>query len=126
MLLDSQTVMWLVSGSGNLGRRTTAAIRKANNVYFSPISVLELTAKAMTGRMTLTDEFVELLMEQGLVELPYRSEDANTIRDFPALAHHDPFDRALLAQARSNRLSFVTADRLLLGLDLPFVLDARE
>jgi prevent-host-death family protein len=41
------------------------------------------------------------------------------------LYSHDPFDRALLAQALSRHLPFVTADEKIIELGLPLVIDAR-
>ncbi|MDN5805522.1 MAG: hypothetical protein L0H26_13205 [Microlunatus sp.] len=41
-----------------------------------------------------------------------------------ALARHDPFDRMLVAQTRVERSVLVTSDRTLLGLGMPWILDA--
>ncbi len=40
------------------------------------------------------------------------------------LPHRDPFDRLLLAQADVERLQFLTADQVLLGLGLRDTVDA--
>nr|WP_285594613.1 PIN domain-containing protein [Actinomycetospora sp. NBRC 106378] len=57
--------------------------------------------------------------------LPVSAEQAEGVRTLPAaLRRHDPFDRLLVAQARALGLTLLTADRVLLGLDLPFVVDA--
>ena len=43
---------------------------------------------------------------------------------FPELVGHDPFDRILMAQALVEQIPLLTADRILLGLGLDWVLDA--
>ena len=52
-------------------------------------------------------------------------EAAEAVREFATLSRHDPFDRAILGQARVEGLRFVTADARLLALGLGFVDDAR-
>lgn len=42
------------------------------------------------------------------------------------LDRHDPFDSLLLAQARVERMPFLTADRKLLELGVADVVDARR
>jgi PIN domain nuclease of toxin-antitoxin system len=69
-------------------------------------------------------DFLEIVAASNLSHLPFTAEDAMGVRSFSSLTGHDPIDVALLAQARNNRLDFVTADRKLLALDLPWVIDA--
>jgi PIN domain nuclease of toxin-antitoxin system len=76
-----------------------------------------MTIKAMLGK---------LLAEQGLVPLSITAQDAESIREFPELIRHDPFDRLLVAQASQAGLQLLTADRVLLGLGHVFILNATE
>ncbi len=43
-----------------------------------------------------------------------------SVADLP-MHHRDPFDRLLIAQARSERLTIVTADRRIASYDVPLV-----
>lgn len=45
------------------------------------------------------------------MELPFASSHAVAVADLPPV-HADPFDRALVAVARSEGLTLVTADRV--------------
>jgi PIN domain nuclease of toxin-antitoxin system len=56
--------------------------------------------------------------------LSITAEHAEGIRDFPELTRHDPFDRLLVAQASRSSMLLVTADRVLLGLERDFIVDA--
>ncbi len=84
----------------------------------------ELTIKAMLGKLVVPDKFTFRLAEQGLTLLGITAEHAEGIREFPELTHHDPFDRLLVAQASQAGLQLLTADRVLLGLDRDFIIDA--
>ena len=77
----------------------------------------------MNGHIVVPDDPEVLIEQQGLLSLPFSPEHAAAIHQFPQLARHDPFDRALLAQALVERLTFVTFDRRLLKLGYDWILD---
>lgn len=124
LLLDSQAVLWLLDDSPRLGTRARQLISSATAVHVSAATVWELTIKAMLGKLSVPDKLVTRLAEQGLILLTITAEHAEGIREFPELIRHDPFDRLLVAQALHTGLRLITADRVLLGLDRAFVIDA--
>ncbi|CAN5489377.1 MAG: type II toxin-antitoxin system VapC family toxin [Acidimicrobiia bacterium] len=125
LLLDSHVLLWVLTGRRSLGPAAAKAIQAAAAVYVSAATVWELTIKAMLGKVRLPDRFADQLEEQGLASLDVTAQHAAGIQAFPELALHDPFDRLLLAQARIEGLRLLTADRVLLALDRPFIVDAR-
>jgi PIN domain nuclease of toxin-antitoxin system len=98
ILLDSHVLLWVLTGRRRLGPTATAALAASNVIYVSAATVLELAIKEMLGKLTLPDGF--------------------------EVARHDPFDRVLLAQAVAERLTLLTADRALLAMGHPQVVDA--
>ncbi len=82
--------------------------------------------KTMIGKLDAPANCTAMIEDAGNAPLALSAEAADGIRRFPELARHDPFDRMLLAQADVERLTLLTADETLLGLGLPYVLDARE
>lgn len=125
LLLDSLTALWFLDDHPRLGREARGRISDAVAVHVSATSVWELSIKHMLGRLDLPENLVDALTAQGLTMLPVSAEQAEGVRTLPdALRRHDPFDRLLVAQARALGLTLLTADRVLLGLDLPFVVDA--
>lgn len=124
MLLDTHVLLWLLTASPRLGATATDAVRAAPQVYVSAVSVVEIRIKQMLGRLVVPDDFSARLDAQGLRELPLGATHADGLSAYPALTPHDPFDRLLVAQAAIERLSLLTADTRLLGLGLPFVVDA--
>jgi len=126
LLLDSQVTLWLLDGSPRLGARARQLIESATSVHVSAATILELTIKAMLGKVTIPDRFASRVVAQGLQLLDITSEHAEALRSYPELAKHDPFDRLLVAQADLAGLQLLTADRVLLGLGRDFVVDASQ
>jgi PIN domain nuclease of toxin-antitoxin system len=58
------------------------------------------------------------LLRHGYEELPITGEHALLVRTLPAL-HKDPFDRMLIAQAQSEGLTLLTADKELAAYGAP-------
>jgi PIN domain nuclease of toxin-antitoxin system len=124
LLLDSQALLWVLDDNPRLGKQARATIEAATRVHVSAATVWELTIKAMLGKLIVPAGLTKRLLEQGLTLLRVTAEQAEGIRDFPALVRHDPFDRLLVAQASQTGLPLLTADRTLLGLGHEFILDA--
>lgn len=83
-----------------------------------------MVSKKMKGRLLVADDICSHLDGQGLRQLPLVGEHSESIAEFPELIGHDPFDRVLLAQAKVERLDFLTADRRLLALGYDWIVDA--
>lgn len=126
MLLDTHVLLWLVDDSPRLGVDARRRISGAASVFASAVSHTELVIKSMLGRLSLPDDLGTRLSDQGLRPLPFTDAHAAAITEFPALSHHDPFDRMLLAQASVEGLLFVTADARLIDLQLPWVVAATD
>lgn len=124
MLLDSHVVLWLVADPDRIGRRAHDLVGRGPSVFVSAISHAEFVIKAMLGKLSVPADFADLLQKQGLTELPFTPQHAARIAEFPDLVGHDPFDRMLLAQAAHDGMRFLTADRRLVAMDIPFVVDA--
>lgn len=126
MLLDSHVAIWWIDGSSSLGSDTKKSIEAASIVHVSSATIWELTIKSMIGKIDLPDDFEEQLWSFGFEPLSVTPAHAAGIRSFPELVRHDPFDRVLLSQSRLENLDLVTADRVLVALELPHVIDARR
>lgn len=124
ILLDTSALIWLLNGSRRLGSGARDLVESRHPVHYSSISVLEMTIKIMKGRLSVPDDICAHLDGVGLRQMPFVGEHAEALADFPELVGHDPFDRALLAQAKAERLTFLTADRRLLALGHDWILDA--
>ena len=126
ILLDTNALIWLTNGSRRLGRTARDQVETHHPVYYSSISVLEMMIKKLKGRLTVPDDICAHLDGEGLRQMPLIGEHAEALHEFPELNGHDPFDRALLAQAKSEGLQFLTGDRRLLGLSYDWIVDATQ
>ena len=124
MLLDSQVLIWLLDDDRRLSSGARERLASAPRVFFSAASTLELTIKSMLGRLELPEGWVDRLGDAGLSALSITPEHTAGLVRFPELVGHDPFDRILMAQALVEQIPLLTADRVLLGLGLDWVVDA--
>lgn len=126
LLLDSQTLLWVLDDSPRLGTEARKIITSARGVHVSAATVWELTIKAMLGKLSVPTPLSAAITGQGLQLLSVTAEHAEGIRDYPELMRHDPFDRLLVAQADQAGLRLLTADRVLIELQRDFILDATK
>jgi PIN domain nuclease of toxin-antitoxin system len=124
LLLDTSVVLGIVLDLPRVGPQTRRRLDADTSVHVSAVSLAEMVIKSMIGKLVVPDRLAQAVREQGFIELPVTAEHAEAIRNFPELARHDPFDRLLVAQAYCTGMSLLTADRVLLGLERDFILDA--
>jgi PIN domain nuclease of toxin-antitoxin system len=128
LLLDTQALLWWKSGSRKLGRRARRAVESgAASVRVSAVSAWEIAIKTAAGRLTLTQPLSAwmpgALEREGFLMLSITVSHAVAAASLPA-HHQDPFDRLLIAQARTEGLTLLTSDVVFERYDVP-VLDAR-
>jgi len=82
------------------------------SIYFSVINLWEMIIKTALPRRDLQVDPVEARQEAlgfGFRELHVTAEHAFAVASLPPL-HKDPFDRMLIAQARTEGLDLLTVD----------------
>lgn len=126
ILLDTHVLLCTLAHPDHLGSRTRAAMREASGVYYSAVSIAEVTIKVMLGRLGTSEDLAAAAQRAGLQPLPLRPEHAAAIDAFAELFRHEPFDRLLLGQAYVERCRFLTVDGRLLDLDRIWIDDARH
>lgn len=119
LLLDTQVYLWLRLEAHRLSPKAKAALTDpANQLWFSVMSLWEMTIKFRQGRLAIPgadmNEVLADLRRDDIHILPFLTEHIFELETLDLL-HKDPFDRALLAQAIAGRFIFVTADKGLLG-----------
>lgn len=110
LLLDSHVVLWWLAGDDALAPSARRAIAGAeSDVAVSAASAWELGIKQATGKLSLPPDLEEVLAGQGFRLLEVTFADAAGAAGLPML-HRDPFDRMLVAQARRDGRTLVSAD----------------
>lgn len=113
-LLDTHVVLWwLIEPQTIAAKARTIILNRNNKIFISSVSFWEMVVKENLGRLTLPQNMIELLKNEGFEMLPFVYEEAFAIIDLPDI-HQDPFDRMLIAQAKYNDLVFITRDQKLL------------
>ena len=113
LLLDTHALIWFVEGNATLSETARQQIIQPNNAKFvSIISFWEMMIKINLGKLTIKMEFSELhryLLEHSIQILPLQFTHILRLSDLPH-HHKDPFDRILIAQAKSENMTLVSAD----------------
>jgi PIN domain nuclease of toxin-antitoxin system len=113
LLADSHVLLWWLDGAQRLSEPVRDAFADpATELYLSAASIWELAVKQSVGKLEVDVDLGEHAREQGFTDLPVTFAHAAAVRDLP-FHHRDPFDRMLVAQARVERLTLVTADSVI-------------
>ena len=114
LLLDTCALLWLASGSDRLSAEARDRIRRAPEVYYSPISAWEIAQKVAHGELTLPDPplaWMEGLTERyQLTAIPLSLPVFVKSTELPP-HHKDPADRFIIATALIRGIPVVTTDR---------------
>jgi PIN domain nuclease of toxin-antitoxin system len=120
-LVDSHIALWFLMDDARLAP-VRDELLDADAMYFSPVTPWELGIKRASGHIDYPDDFVAHLRGSGVDEIPITSVHAEAAARLPR-HHADPFDRMLIAQAQTERLTLVSADRWFRSYDVE-LLDA--
>ena len=121
VLLDTHTLLWLVSEPSRLADAALEVLSKpTTTVSVTAASAWEIGIKTRLGRLdgdTLLATWSEVLADMNTVELPIESADAILAARLP-WEHRDPFDRVIVAQALRRNLTIATRDARMLDASL--------
>ena len=113
LLLDTHILLWTDGQSGKLSESIQTVLAKPENcLFFSAASIWEIIIKLGLGREDFKVDPYRLrkvLVVHGYTELPVTAEHALKVETLPPL-HKDPFDRLLIAQARTEGMLLLTGD----------------
>lgn len=114
ILLDTHLLLWAVAEPRNLPAAARRRIEEAD-VFVSAASLWEVSIKAALGKLAVDPaEVLAEIEPAGFTLLPITGEHAAAVAKLPAV-HADPFDRMLVAQAKTEPLLLVTNDAVLAG-----------
>jgi PIN domain nuclease of toxin-antitoxin system len=127
VLLDTHTLLWLVSTPSDVEASALAVIADPNtNVWVTAASAWEIAIKTRLGRLdgeSLLSAWAEIIGDMSATELPIESPDA-ILAGRLSWDHKDPFDRVLVAQALRRNLTIATRDSKILDAALTPTLQA--
>lgn len=123
ILLDTHILLWLHADSEFLSQKARKILSDSKNeVYFSTINIWETQIKFLNHpeqKLMSGEELYRLSLQANLNYISILPEHAIELKSLcfdqtnaPQL-HKDPFDRMLLAQAKSENMILMTHDELL-------------
>jgi PIN domain nuclease of toxin-antitoxin system len=125
-LIDTHVWLWMSMAPEKI---TPAALEfledPKQTLYLSAASSWEISIKYQLGKLPLPEppgRFIAARLLRDRVQfLPILLQHTTRVADLPA--HHlDPFDRLLVAQAQTEKLTLVSADRKLVPYDVDLLL----
>jgi PIN domain nuclease of toxin-antitoxin system len=113
LLLDTHAWLWLQTSPERLGSCLSAAGDPENTLLLSAASSWEIAIKWAIGRLELPEApgsyIPSRMILNGVEGLPVHHHHALEVASLPR-HHSDPFDRLLIAQARVEGATLITAD----------------
>lgn len=122
LLLDTHVLLWAAYRPERLSAEATELLSDpTNELLFSAASIWEVAIKAGLGRTDFTADPHVLrreLVDNGYRELAISALHASGVSGLPDI-HRDPFDRLIVAQARAEGITLLTADAKVLAYGAP-------
>jgi PIN domain nuclease of toxin-antitoxin system len=117
VLLDTCTVLWIVTDSDALSLESRKLFTDpSNSVFLSAVSGWEMIVKHSIGKLPLPtspERFLSTQQARHSIEpLALEEEATDHLPKLPAF-HKDPFDRMLICQAIQQELTILTPDPLI-------------
>lgn len=110
ILLDTHLLLWWLADSPELSALARQIISdRDNTIFLSAVSLWEIWLKVSLGKLRVPDDFDAKVSDESFESLPLTAAHARQIGSLP-WHHRDPFDRILVAQAKSDNLILLTAD----------------
>jgi PIN domain nuclease of toxin-antitoxin system len=115
LLLDTHIFLWLNQNPSQMPKHLLDLCAEPQNTLFlSLVSPWEIQIKQQLGKLKLQVSLGEMISRQpidnDLQILPITLTHIEALANLEA-HHHDPFDRLLIAQAKTEAMLLVTVDR---------------
>jgi len=113
VLVDTHALLWFVAGDPRLSRKARSLLESTKTEpHVSIASWWEIAIKCSLGRLMLDDpleEFMAQRIREGFRILHLEPRHLPGLVNLP-FHHRDPFDRLIVSQAVSERMTVCTAD----------------
>jgi PIN domain nuclease of toxin-antitoxin system len=114
-LLDTHVLLWWLFNDPQLQDDCRNIIRDpSNTIFVSSATAWEIATKYRLGKLPaaqqLVQDYPQILRQARLIELTITTTHALRAGSLP-IAHRDPFDRMLMAQAELENCPILTYDR---------------
>ena len=123
-ILDTHIALWCLYDDSKLSAETFEIINNPNhNIYFSAVSVMEIAIKHRKYPDSFNKDaqtFYQNSLDSDFYAMPLKPKHAicmDTLKLKEGYTHNNPFDRALIAQAKKEGFKLLTHDEMLKHYD---------
>ena len=110
ILIDTHIFLWLLKSPQQLSKQQVETFKNPQyQFYLSSISIAEIMIKLSIGKLAVDFDPIKAAEISGLKFLHYQSIDAVALGNLP-FHHKDPFDRMLIAQAKTQNMQIMSSD----------------
>ncbi|MDA8138039.1 MAG: type II toxin-antitoxin system VapC family toxin [Desulfobacteraceae bacterium] len=114
MIVDTHILLWWLFDDPRLSAKSREILRNTDNViYVSAASVWEIATKFRLGKLneaaSVAKNVPMWIKRAGFQALPVTAEHAQLAGSWK-MAHRDPFDRMLAAQAKLEKVPLISDD----------------
>ena len=114
LLLDTHTALWWVNERENLSSAAAKMLSDCTHtLHVSMVSAWEIAIKTSLGKLYEFEggasAFMDKLYDLPVSILPLSSHHIIAVETLP-FVHRDPFDRLLVATAKTENMTILTAD----------------
>lgn len=114
ILLDTHIFLWWADNSRNLSSGIINLIKNPDNeIYLSMVSLWEIQIKLSLGKLKLSvdiEDLVKLQKDKNFFRImTIKETHIYKLAELPMI-HTDPFDRLLIAQTITEKMSIITMD----------------
>jgi PIN domain nuclease of toxin-antitoxin system len=123
LLLDTHVLIWALSTPERIKPKVQDLLTNVDNIVLvSVASLWELQIKKSLNKISLPNDFIPQLQENGFDLLDINYKHIVILSELP-LIHRDPFDRMLIAQTIYEDLSLITSDSEIIKYDVQIIIN---
>lgn len=130
ILLDTHLAIWFLYDDPRLSDKARSILLNPdNNIYYSVVTSWEILLKHSHDPKNMligVQEFIHVCRQSGFLSLNLCNKHISAVESLTpaegATEHKDPFDKLLLAQAKTENFLFLTHDRKFTYYNEPFVI----
>ena len=119
-IIDTHALLWYLRDSDELSDKTHKIIDNEERIFTSIASLWEIAIKHSIGKLDLEfsiSQIENLCMEKDITILPIKSMHLDILGNLPKI-HSDPFDRLIICQAITEKLTIITRDTIIPHYDV--------
>lgn len=119
-LLDTHVLLWSLDDAEQLAGHHRTIIQNEESVFVSVATLWEIAIKSSLNKLVVPVDLHDVVRRAGYSVLGIELRHIAALETLPHL-HRDPFDRMLIAQARTEDLSILSVNRHFSSYDVRII-----